>query len=249
MGIIYLLQPSEFRNTSIYKIGRSSKDDLSRCISYGKNAKYVVIRDCENHIEVEKSIIREFNLNLTLIQGREYFEGNVDKMIDIINRTILASNVAQDMQEHQHFQELQESEKQLDSNVSEIKSGEESESLEIIRKKKYKKYVCETCNFISLNKNDHRRHLRTKKHKRNEYEAENEIQNRNCCKSCCKTFSTRQGLWLHKKKCENLKEDISLNNLQEKAKIDESSKMIEKLLDQNINLQNQLVNLLKFKFE
>ena len=31
METIYLIQPLEFINTNTYKIGRSSKNDLSRC--------------------------------------------------------------------------------------------------------------------------------------------------------------------------------------------------------------------------
>ena len=211
MGIIYLLQPSEFRNTSIYKIGRSSKDDLSRCISYGTNTKYVFIGQCENHIEVEKSIIKVFNQMFTLFQGREYFEGNVDKMNEIVKGMTSTSTIVKEMKETQQFQEVQELEKQQDSSVAETKSDEEIESLETNMNFKY---FCHICNYRSIRQSQYDRHLQTNKHKQ---KSSNQVIEKNTC-ICGKKYQHASGLSKHKKKCQIL--DIDENG-KEKDKNEE----------------------------
>jgi hypothetical protein len=76
MGILYLVQPSELRNTFRFKIGRSSKFDLSRVRSYRNGTRYLCIMECIDDIYVEKLLINHFNKNYKLIAGCEYFEGD-----------------------------------------------------------------------------------------------------------------------------------------------------------------------------
>ena len=52
MGILYLVQPSELRNTFRFKIGRSSKFDLSRVRSYRNGTRYLCIMECIDDIYV-----------------------------------------------------------------------------------------------------------------------------------------------------------------------------------------------------
>ena len=40
-GIVYLIQPEELLQTNRYKIGCSTKNDLSRVCSYKKNSRYL----------------------------------------------------------------------------------------------------------------------------------------------------------------------------------------------------------------
>jgi hypothetical protein len=80
-GIIYLIQPVEYLNTNVYKIGCSSKNDISRLTSYKKGFRPLHISICKNPFKLEKIIKEEFNAKYTLIKGREYFSGNESKII------------------------------------------------------------------------------------------------------------------------------------------------------------------------
>ena len=66
MGILYLVQPSELRNTFRFKIGRSSKFDLSRVRSYRNGTRYLCIMECIDDIYVEKLLINHFNKNYVI---------------------------------------------------------------------------------------------------------------------------------------------------------------------------------------
>ena len=80
MGISYLVKPAEYLEESIYKIGRSNNDDISRIKSYGKNTKVYCIIKVADNIYVEKLLINYFTANFQLHKGREYFKGDIDEM-------------------------------------------------------------------------------------------------------------------------------------------------------------------------
>lgn len=82
MGIVYLVQPCELVGTDRYKIGRSSKDDLSRVLSYKKGTRYISIMECDDDKSLEKLLINEFNEKFKKIAGNEYFQGDVDEMFN-----------------------------------------------------------------------------------------------------------------------------------------------------------------------
>ena len=82
MPCVYFVQPSTLRNTSRFKIGRSSKDDLSRVRSYGNGTRYLCVMDCIDDIYVEKLLINHFNKKFKLIAGNEYFEGCENEMLN-----------------------------------------------------------------------------------------------------------------------------------------------------------------------
>lgn len=73
-GIVYLIQPKELICTKKYKVGCSSKSDLSRCKSYRKGSRYLIIMECKYPIKVESEIIKNFNKKFKLIAGKEFFE-------------------------------------------------------------------------------------------------------------------------------------------------------------------------------
>ncbi len=82
-GIIYYIQPIEFIDTNIFKIGCSSHPDLSRCKNgYGKGTRYLCIQECEEPYLLEKKIKIKFNEKFKLYKGKEYFEGNEKDMYD-----------------------------------------------------------------------------------------------------------------------------------------------------------------------
>ena len=73
---------------NVYKIGRTSQQDLSRFKNYSKGSKLLFLMICNNSIQIEKDIIELFKTKYIHKQNRgaEYFEGEYNMMIkDIIN--------------------------------------------------------------------------------------------------------------------------------------------------------------------
>jgi len=98
------------------------------------------------------------------------------------------------------------------------------------------KFFCGNCDYRTANKKDYNRHIHTKKHKINENQClsmENAQKTQHEC-SCGKTYKDNSGLWRHKKKCINLKQD-------EKNKIPElSTELVLSILKQNNDFQELL---------
>jgi hypothetical protein len=86
---IYLLQEREFVNSkeSIYKIGKTKRENLTRFHQYPKNSLLLLQLQClDNCDNIEKKIIESFKSKYKQRTdiGREYFEGNYQlMMIDI----------------------------------------------------------------------------------------------------------------------------------------------------------------------
>lgn len=71
--------------------------------------------------------------------------------------------------------------------------------------KKQEFFECKICDFVSSKKCDWIRHTTTRKH-RNSVKCDASVtlfyaENKYCCESCSKEYSSRNGLWSHKKKC------------------------------------------------
>lgn len=73
MPIVYLIQPAKLVGTDRYKIGRSSKDDLSRIKSYKSGSRYLNIIECKDDVNLEKLLINKFNENFEKIAGKRIF--------------------------------------------------------------------------------------------------------------------------------------------------------------------------------
>lgn len=60
---IYLLQTREYitNNEQVYKVGRTYQDELKRFNNYPKGSRLHLHISCLNSVEVERSIITEFN--------------------------------------------------------------------------------------------------------------------------------------------------------------------------------------------
>lgn len=94
LGYIYLLREREFFKTkeNVYKVGRTIQKGtsliLDRLKAYKKGSELVLIRQvpCDNVVQIETLIVKEFQKNFTQHNdGREYFIGDVNKMVDIIH--------------------------------------------------------------------------------------------------------------------------------------------------------------------
>ena len=89
---IYLLQEREFIRTKddIYKLGRTKRSLLTRFEEYPKGSDLLIQRSCSDCQKMEnklKKIFKEkFKQRLEI--GNEYFEGNCNKMMNIICRQI-----------------------------------------------------------------------------------------------------------------------------------------------------------------
>jgi hypothetical protein len=89
-GMVYLIQPAELIGTNRYKIGRSGKNDLLRCINgYKKGSRIIRTAECNNPPIVELEIKKAFNKKFKLIAGKEYFEGNEEEIIKEFNDIVL----------------------------------------------------------------------------------------------------------------------------------------------------------------
>ena len=109
-------------------------------------------------------------------------------------------------------------------------------------RKKNSLYFCESCNFKSANKNDYKRHLLTAKHLK-VTNGDNLVTTSFCCENCKKEYKSRNGLWVHKKKCEKTQKT------QEKTHYDDSyenmsdKEIIIHLLKQNNDLSNKVIEI------
>jgi hypothetical protein len=133
---------------------------------------------------------------------------------------------------------------------------------------KVPKMVCSVCDYITDNKKDYNKHILTLKHLKNIKSSEkNEIimnevtdgdtlslkSNKHICISCNKIYNSRNGLWLHKKKCitesiGNSEENIIIpEEKQQKTEeeLRELKTMFIKMIEINQDLQKQIVELAK----
>ena len=120
---------------------------------------------------------------------------------------------------------------------------------DILAPKNAEKFVCILCDFKCCKQCDWNRHILTLKHKNNDKMMTNddnftpknaETITYNC--ECGRKYKYRQGLFTHKKNCEIINTEI--NN--EFLNVD-NKELIITLLKQNNNLQNQIIELSKFK--
>ena len=103
------------------------------------------------------------------------------------------------------------------------------------------KYFCETCDYSSCVKKDYERHIDTIKHKRRTKVTEYDnlvtelSQKAQCakfsCKNCNKEYTSRNGIWLHKKKC----------IIGKKEPTEESNNVILELLKQNQEFKDLII--------
>lgn len=85
---IYLLQTREFINSSIYKIGKTTKPLLKRFNQYPNGSRLILQMECLDCDNCEKKLLEIFMTKYTnkLEYGREYFQGHSISMTrDIFN--------------------------------------------------------------------------------------------------------------------------------------------------------------------
>jgi len=108
-----------------------------------------------------------------------------------------------------------------------------------------KKFICEKCDYKCFKQSEWDKHILTLKHLKDDAELQKNLQNlqKFTC-NCGNTYKYRQGLWNHKKKCLNKKEEI--NNPNENENVDLTDKnLILTLIQQNNELQKQMLEVIK----
>ena len=83
--IYLLLIPVNLIILNMFKVGKTKQKDFLRLKDYPKDTQTFLYRKCNNCDEMEKQILEKFNEKFMLAKGREYFEGDYNEMIKIIN--------------------------------------------------------------------------------------------------------------------------------------------------------------------
>jgi phage/plasmid-associated DNA primase len=91
---IYLIQDKKYLDQNIFKIGRTTQSGdcrkITRLLSYNKYSNIEFIRQVNNDliISLETNIINIFNCKFELVEGNEWFKGDKNEMIKLINNII-----------------------------------------------------------------------------------------------------------------------------------------------------------------
>ena len=102
-------------------------------------------------------------------------------------------------------------------------------------------YYCKSCDYTCFKLQHYKQHNATKKHKVNNFNnVENsvnqtEIEKLKCC--CGKAYRDRSGLWRHKKLCVEIEDNLEIT-----PDIQLTPKIIIKLIEQNKELQQVLID-------
>ena len=230
-GYIYLLQPlrSITDNKNIYKIGKTKRNNYKRFNEYPVGSILLLQSSCKNCDLMETHLLKLFTERFVkeTDYGREYFNGDLIEMKNLINSEIIKEN--NDLVSGLSSQ-------QLNLEVKDQKIlVEKCENLDNLPKisENVKKYNCVNCNYIGCRQSQYDRHLLTAKHIKMTDRCK--IGSDHTC-SCGKSFKYRQGLHKHKIKCFPYS---NKNVITENPVID--TNLIIKLIQQNENLQNLLV--------
>jgi hypothetical protein len=81
---IYLIKPSNY--PGVVKIGRTNRPVMSRISGYAKGSELLFAMTCDDCAELERNILVDFRSTFKARKdiGREFFEGDVKQMMDII---------------------------------------------------------------------------------------------------------------------------------------------------------------------
>ena len=119
-------------------------------------------------------------------------------------------------------------------------------------------FSCKKCDFITCNKKDYNRHLKTKKHLSNDSQCfsidNTQITPKFKCLNCNKVYKDNSGLWRHKHKCNNniLLSDSSynnnvdnINNYKEELNEPTDKQLIMMLIKDNNELKHMVMDVIK----
>jgi hypothetical protein len=104
-------------------------------------------------------------------------------------------------------------------------------------------FSCEYCHYMSSSKKDYNKHLSTLKHQRltNTYTNTDKIVPQLTC-ICGKSYKHRQSLYNHKKICDNIIKDVSINESINDSINDSINNSINNSINDSINIKHYLDN-------
>ena len=110
-------------------------------------------------------------------------------------------------------------------------------------------FVCKKCNYLTKNRYDYNKHLKTKKHA---IQKENQSAPTTECKRCNKYYSSVSNLWKHIKKCKQTAESSPsvTNNITPDMFLEfmkQNKELQTFMVEQNKELQNTIIELSKNK--
>lgn len=88
MEQVYLITPGEYEGLNIVKVGMHKGNTNLRINSYGRKTKIHSIRSVVDCKFLEKEIIKNFKKKFKIYKGREYFEAEIDKCIDLFDKIV-----------------------------------------------------------------------------------------------------------------------------------------------------------------
>jgi len=116
---------------------------------------------------------------------------------------------------------------------------------------KHKINICEICHYKCFDKSNYKKHFYTQKHKKRMIELKMNVFEQNTtdntldttnnylCKKCNKVYKNRNGLWYHRKKCNDEETDFDNKN----------DEKIDLLINDNVDLKNIILELVKSNTE
>jgi hypothetical protein len=138
-----------------------------------------------------------------------------------------------------------------ESSLDKIKKQRSTTQILQKNARRQKKYVCEACEFITGNKYNYQQHCLTSKHHELTLSGLGQHMKEVCAPMrtyrcvCDKTFNDRAGLFRHKKKCGEKKEDYDLLVPLVMDVMKKNNELSSELLKQNQELQRQMLEICK----
>ena len=125
-----------------------------------------------------------------------------------------------------------------------MESSKNLENLENPKLPKKTQYNCDICDFKTSNKKDYKKHLLTVKHQKMILGEVDEPQTPKFyhCSNCKNIYRTNNGLWKHKKNCNEKKELLPENVVVQDSS---NNDIIQVLLKENSDFKNMLMDMMK----
>ena len=103
-----------------------------------------------------------------------------------------------------------------------------------------KKFECKSCDYNTCRKSNYEKHIQTITHfkKTNNVLSNKEIQKEYKCYICKKNYQSKNGLWIHKKKCNNINLDLTKSN--SLIEVQSLSNLVVEVVKQNQEFQKMI---------
>ena len=206
---IYLLQTREslYKNDDVFKVGRTSQDELKRFNNYPKGSKLHLHISCFDGVNVENKIMKVFSEKYSCaeIYGKEYFHGNMCDMIkDILH--IIGLNFDS---VHDHTK-LCKMFKEKDDTIEALKRLSEDMQQQNDNLRQLCSNLQQRCNTLQADINRSKNLCNNEEdlQKSDDDEVKNDdessIDSKFQCTKCNKNFSSKQSLEKHMVNCNGL---------------------------------------------